>query len=492
MGKREVLKLCVDSGFFLDRGMLDFFVNLDIKEVELIIGKLKNLGVIEGILSLDVFRRYKDRLGVEDKGLEIRNSGIKVLRDIKVRSGKITSEDFMGYFRSRFENLRDILIGKGLGDLISIRRIGFGNGVYVVIGMVYSKRITKNRNLLIEVEDLTGRGIVLVNRENKQLFERAQNLLLDDVVAFKCSGSSKMLFANDFIYPDSELKVEKFGDSDEFVAFVSDLHIGSKNFLEGNLMRFVDWVNGEVGDDRQKGIASKVKYLILAGDNIDGVGVYPDQERFLAIKGCRKQYDKLGEILGRIRKDVEIIMCPGLHDAVWVGEPMPALSRKWVQGLKNMTNLRLVSNPATVNIGGLDIMIYSGGSFNQFENFIIGNGNIIEEILKRRHLAPVYGEMDVVPNKEGDDLVIGDLPDVFFVGGRHKAEVKVYNNILTISGSCFQSRTDFEAKVGAEVDPCKVSILNLKSREVKILDFSSGEVVWEKGDGLSCEIGGRK
>jgi len=164
-----------------------------------------------------------------------------------------------------------------------------------------------------------------------------------------------------------------------------------------------------------------------------------------------------------------------------------------------MKNLKMVSNPAELKIGGLKILVYYGGSLNKFIDEIgdirvnYGHRNpvrVVEEILKRRHLAPVYGEMDIVPSKEGDDLVLKDLPDVFVVGGQHRTMIGSYNNILTISTSCFQSQTDFEIMVGNEPDPCKVPILNLKSKEVKILDFSGGEVVWEEGDDLICKLDG--
>jgi len=473
---------------------LDFFIELEIKEVERIIKKLKGFHINERILSKNILNKYKDRLGLKNEESRDRKNGIDILKNIKGRSGKLEAGDFVSYFRSRFESLRDILIKNGeLDNLSSIRRIGRENGVFCIIGMVYSKRITKNKNLFIEVEDLTGKSIVLINKENKELFIRAQNLLLDDIVAFRVSGSNKMLFANDFIYPDAKLKKENIGDRDEFIAFVSDFHIGSKMFLEGNLMRFVDWLNGKIGDSRQKNLAQKVRYLILSGDNIEGVGVYPNQEKFLKIKGCRKQYEKLADILGMIRKDIEIVMCPGQYDAVWVGEPQSAINEKWSGDLNNMENLKLVSNPSIVKIRGLNILVYYGGSVNQFRNLISGGRDLnindfTNEILKRRHLAPVYGEMDIIPNKNIDDLIINELPDVFVVSGQHRAMIGNYNNILTISTSCWQSRTDFETKVGSEPDPCKVPILNLKSKEIKILDFSGKDIVWESGDDLVCEL----
>ena len=52
------------------------------------------------------------------------------------------------------------------------------------------------------------------------------------------------------------------------------------------------------------------------------------------------------------------------------------------------------------------------------------------------------------------------------------------NNILLIASSCWQSITPFEEKVGNEPEPCRVPLFNLKTREIKILDFSDvkGEI----------------
>ena len=66
----------------------------------------------------------------------------------------------------------------------------------------------------------------------------------------------------------------------------------------------------------------------------------------------------------------------------------------------------------------------------------------------------------------------------------------IVNNILLVASSCWQSITPFEEKVGNVPDPCKVPLFNLKSREVKIVDFSEGEIRWDEGEHLVCDLGG--
>ena len=56
------------------------------------------------------------------------------------------------------------------------------------------------------------------------------------------------------------------------------------------------------GNEKQKQEALKVKYLFITGDTIDGVGVYPSQEKDILIKDVNEQYKKLAEFLVKIRK----------------------------------------------------------------------------------------------------------------------------------------------------------------------------------------------
>ena len=109
-------------------------------------------------------------------------------------------------------------------------------------------------------------------------------------------------------------------------------------------------------------------------------------------------------------------------------------------------------------------------------------------MLKRRHIAPTHGLMDYVPTDEKDGLVIDVVPDIVVTGDQHRAEVDSYNNILLVAGSCWQSVTPFEEKIGNIPDPCKVPLFNLKTREIKIIDFSEDAVSWEEGDDLVCDL----
>ena len=262
---------------------------------------------------------------------------------------------------------------------------------------------------------------------------------------------------------------------------MSDVHGGSDRHLGKSFERFLE---GASSDDE---IARKIKYVFFTGDNVDGVGIFPGQEDVLSLKSMEEQYGLLVSYLRKIPSHITIFMCPGQHDATRVAEPQPVINKKYAPGLYELENLVLVTNPAMVKLleNGKEfkILMYHGASIHTFINEIkelremkthSSPAKAVKHMLKRRHLAPMYGvspQVVYVPNAESDPLVISEVPDVLITGEVHRADIENYNGVLIVTGSCWQSQTLFEEKVGNVPVPGKVPVLNLKTRELKIFDF---------------------
>ena len=516
---QEILKQTIEKGFLLDKSILDYLTSLENLEYNLILNlffhlnlekKLINKQNLEKIsnnisknlkfkenpelfiqffnfleINLELNLKNEENKKIESKNEDKTSKNFKVLFSPTILPKKISVQDFVSHFRARYNQLKSILMEKNLEDLKSIRKIGNERGNYSIIVSIIDKKTTKNGNILLTVEDLNGTASVLAAKTKEDVFLKASEVLLDEVVALNVSGNSEFLFLNDIIYPDTSIYEKKRLPIEESIAFISDIHVGSNMFYEKNFLKFIKWLNGEEGDEEQRKIAKKVKYLLIIGDTVDGVGVFPDQEKFLELKDIKLQYKKLAEILSLIRKDVEIIISPGQHDAVWVGEPQPIIGEEWAPELFEMENVTLVTNPAMIEIqNSFKILMYHGASMHgiieEIEDIRLNYGHksptrVVKEMLKRRHLSPMHGLCDYVPNETQDMMVINQIPDLVCTGDQHRTEISSYNNILLVSSSCWQAKTPFEEKVGNEPDPCKVPIYNLKTREVKILDFSSDE-----------------
>ena len=415
---------------------------------------------------------------------------ITVVDEYKEDEKKREMQDFVKYFKHRYNSLREILQERiELRNSISLHRIsGRNKGEQLsIIGLVADKRVNKTGSMTITIEDPTGTTKVLINKNKPELYNLAKNLVLDEVIGVNGSYGDNILFANNILFPDVPLTKELKKAKDEvYAVFISDLHVGSKMFLPEDFQKFIDWINGKYGSPEQIGVSKKVKYLFIIGDLVDGIGIYPEQDKELIIKDIKEQYEKCAGYLSQIREDLKIIICAGNHDALRISEPQPKLNQKFAESLYKLKNVLMVTNPSMVNIHasegfpGFDILLYHGYSFDYYVSNVDSirvNGGydradlIMKFLLQKRHLAPTHGSTLYIPDTKKDSLIISKIPDFFVTGHIHKANVSSYKNITTICCSCWQSKTTFQEKVGHNPEPSRVPVVNLKTREVKVFKF---------------------
>ena len=225
----------------------------------------------------------------------------------------------------------------------------------------------------LKMEDLSGTmNAIVSSKKDPEILKAMEFLALDEVVALKGSASGKTLFVDEITWPDIPHHPIKRTDQEVYAAFSGDLHVGSNTFLPKELTRFVTWLGGKQGSAKQMEMAKKTKYVFIQGDVVDGIGIYPGQEKELHITDIYKQYDRVAEIIKEIPNDKMILICPGNHDAMRLAEPQPPLQKDYAAPLYDLPNVVNVSNPSTVNIHatdghiGLDVLMYHGYSFTYF------------------------------------------------------------------------------------------------------------------------------
>lgn len=416
---------------------------------------------------------------------------IKIINDYREKSKKRSVQDFVGFFNSRFKELEKILRSRQeLQNLTSISRIisKKEKDNVALIGVVYDKQTTKNNNIMLTLEDQTGMVKVVVTQGKEELFALAQEIQLDEVIGVTGMYDG-LIFANSLLLPDIPLTKElKKSPEEEYFVLITDPQVGNKLFLEEEFNRFLGWLNGEAGSDAQKETASKVKYLFIVGDLVEGVGIYPDQEYDLNIIDVRDQYKRLAEYLKDVK--IPIIVCPGNHDVGRLSEPQPGFRDEYSKPLWMLPNVICVSNPSTVNISasntfeGLDVLIYHGGSFFYYFNNVPAirqkggatrSDLVMKYLLQRRHLAPSHTSTVYIPDANKDPLVIDKVPDFFFSGHVHRATVNNYRNVTCINASCWVAKTEEQERRGLDPQPGKAFVINMRTREVKIMNFLSKE-----------------
>src|SRR5207253_9650083 len=93
-----------------------------------------------------------------------------------------------------------------------------------------------------------------------------------------------------------------------YAVLISDVHVGSKVFMEDAFGRVLGWLKGEVGGPDQRHVADRVKYVLIGGDLVDGIGVYPRQEVDLKVPDIYEQYRLAAKLVGEIPEYMDVVL----------------------------------------------------------------------------------------------------------------------------------------------------------------------------------------
>lgn len=397
------------------------------------------------------------------------------------RSG-INLDGFVSYFRNRMQRMRDIIGSQRMGingmvqDIEALKNCANGREV-TIMGMVLNKIITKNGNIMLVVDDETGEyKIIFMNgssQKAKILFEKARKIVNDEVIAINGKMASPFIIANEIIWPDIPINERERVEEDVGIAFVSDMHIGSKKFMEKNFVNFIKWLNGEYGERHD--LAEKIKYIVVGGDVVDGIGVYPNQDRDLDILDIYQQYKKFMELIEDVPDYIHMFIIPGNHDAVQRAEPQPPLTKELIGDIKK-DNIHMLPNPTFMTLHKVDILAYHGTSLDSVIRSIPGlsyaspEGAMVE-LLKRRHLSPIYGGNIIVPSLK-DNMIIDKVPDILEMGHVHKNCLGNYHGVDIVNSGTWQARTEFQIVQGHVPSPGILPVYEAKYRRFSTVNFA--------------------
>ena len=93
------------------------------------------------------------------------------------------------------------------------------------------------------------------------------------------------------------------------------------------------------------------------------------------------------------------------------------------------------------------------------------------EMLRRRHLAPIYGGKTPIAPEAEDHMVIDEVPDVFVTGHVHAVGMDEYKGVKIVNASTWQSQTSFQKMHNVIPQPARVPILNLGTGRGTIKEF---------------------
>ena len=412
------------------------------------------------------------------------DSEIEVHFDItgnSVTEGKLS--DIKSFFNSRLSQIRNLMIeGRSLprrpiSNAEAYRnRQRYSSNEYeiTIVGLVSEPRWAKSGNLMFLLEDETTQIQCLLKPPSgaNPLHAALDGLMNDDVVGvsgFFIGDRTDLFIISNIHLPPLPRRAKNAASVDESVsaAFLSDVHVGSKTFLEPQWEKMINWFKTDP-------LAKTIKYFVLSGDGVDGVGIYPGQDRHLAITDLFKQYGALAMLLSDLPDWVDVIILPGNHDAVRPAEPQPALDPEVQQDYSDTV---FVGNPCDFSLHGVRILSYHGKSI---DDFVAGLRSVtyakpemaMRSMLERRHLAPSWGGKTPLSPEPEDSMVIGTIPDIFVTGHVHGQFVGDHKGTTIVHSSTWQDQTDYQRMLGFQPKPCILTVINLHTHASASIPFA--------------------
>ena len=352
---------------------------------------------------------------------------------------------------------------------------------FVVAGLLMARRSKKN-GLELVIDDYSGSLGALAKSED--LKSQAVLLALDQAVMLEVENdgtpwsrdgggtSGGMLTVKSIVSPDIPDHIPNKSKSEAYAVLISDLHIGSKHFMESEFARFLDWLSSDEDD-----IVRKIRFLCLAGDLVDGIGIFPDQDKELVETDALKQLRRAADLLARVPKHIHIFMIPGNHDPGRRALPQPALPKVGLEKLYALDNCTMLGNPALVELNGVKVLMYHGQSLDDIIATTPGlsysrPAEAMKMLLKARHLSPIYGGRTPIAPECEDMLVITDVPDVLHSGHVHVVDVVRYRSTLIVNSGAWQNQTKFQQTMGITPTPGIAVVINLATLELFGKDFN--------------------
>jgi len=388
-------------------------------------------------------------------------------------------DDFSHYFRDRFQKLSKAFAGRPDSrdaTSLAVALIQPQNQKVKFIAMVMEKR-ERQRRLFLQLDDLEDTATILVTPEERAAYEVAQKVPLDQVICVSGVRAKGDLFvAKEILLPDIPDHKARLADEEVWAVLLSDLHVGSKKFLSKELGRMFDWLNLMVGTSNQRSIAERTKYLVICGDVVDGIGIYPRQEHELAITDLYDQYKEAAKYVARIPDYIETVVIPGNHDPVRQALPQPPIPNDFGEPLYESHKFISLGNPAEVAFHGVRFLLHHGRSLDDVlssaPNMTFTEPEKAMRLqLQCRHLASEYGNRTSIAPERIDHLVIEKVPDVFQSGHIHVVRHENYRGTQIINSGAWQAQTDYQRRVGLVPTPGILTAINLHTLQVRLINF---------------------
>lgn len=381
------------------------------------------------------------------------------------------AEEFTVYRVSRFAALWRISSRRGI-PLSSIKELIESGGEGYAVCEV--REVSRGDGYYrLRLEDPNGIWSAIAPARERSLSEKVETLCGDMVVVVRVAARGSRLVVRDVMFPDVPQTDRPFRGPDVRVCVISDVHVGSARFNRRAFNDFLDWLSSEHAN-------LNLRFLLINGDLVDGVFVYPGQREELEIKTLREQFAAAGRLLAKVPREVKVVYVPGNHEPVRRALPQPPVHAEHRRALDPEGRFVFLGNPALVEIGGARLLLFHGQTLDDviqssmrfsYSDLRRSAGEVMEVLLKSRHLAPSMEVTPIIPWRE-DHLLLEEVPHVLATGHIHVAAFRLYRGVRLVNSGTFQDQTKLQKGVGLEPTVGTAAVIDLRDLTVRFEQFA--------------------
>jgi DNA polymerase II small subunit len=304
MEREQIVRLFLEKGHLLTPKAVEFLSDKDIND-----------------FLDDSYTKF-----VLDEGSFFMKDKITIIKNLTQTKKEITTQDFVNFYKNKYEKMKNIITTRVQKDFISINKLSTRRDEVHVMGIVKEIK-PKDDKVVVELEDMTGTASVIFDKNE------TQGLEADDVVAVRAVSAGSVLFGKKLIYPDIPLRQPAKGSGK--ACFISDLHLDEAPI--NDFVMFLEWFEKQ-----------DIKYLFVAGD----IGDTNAFEKHIN-ETC---YGK------------KIFVVPGNVDSDDYPQPAQQYKSKFIVPL---------SNPAMLDMNGVKVLLIHKMDIDMLKKRYLGHSKAI-------------------------------------------------------------------------------------------------------------------
>lgn len=346
-----------------------------------------------------------------------------------------------------------------------------------------SKYVDEENEAVVMIEDESGRAIL----HNEELL-RSLRLVTGCVVGVLGVEIQAGVFEiMEIINPSPAAQsialedVASGGSSEEWIAFVSGLHIGKETELDLRLIALLQWLGGEIGglDDRE--CARTVSGLVILGNSVaeneQEINLDFTTTNNFGLKNTAKFSAESLTLFSQWMNDVlatmPVIVMPGDSDPCEICLPQQPIHCALFgknSPYVGTSSLATLTNPSWLETGsGLRVLACSGQNIDDIFRYRTGEKtteetlSIMEQTIRWQNFIPTAPDtLYCYPYEDHDPFTLEETPNLYVVGNQcatSSRDVEIGSNVVKLL-----SVADFKSSG-------EMVLVNTRTLEHKIIKF---------------------